>query len=45
MAGEGEGSISSAEIRGESLASLGVRNLLIEDDPVERLEECEVVVV
>ena len=42
VAGEGEGSItSSAEDRGESLASLGLRNLLIEDDPEERLELCE----
>jgi hypothetical protein len=46
VAGEGEGSItSSAKDRGESLASLGVRNLLIEDDPDERLEVCKVVVV
>lgn len=39
-AGEGEGSIaaSSAEGRSESLASRGERNLLIEDDPDERLE-------
>ena len=45
-AGEGEGSIttSSAGDRGESLASLGLRNLL-EDDPAERLENCEAVVV
>ena len=46
MAGEGEGSIatSSAADRGESLASLGVRNLLNEDEPDERLEDWEVVV-
>ena len=46
VAGEGDGSIatSSAADRGESLASLGVRNLLNEDEPDERLEDWEVVV-
>jgi hypothetical protein len=47
VAGEGEGSIltSSAANRGESLASLGVRNLLIEDDPVDKLDDREAGVV
>ena len=47
VAGEGEGSMatSSAADRGESLASLGERNLLIEDDPDERLDDREAGVV
>ena len=47
VAGEGDGSIaiSSAEDRGESLASFAARNLLIEDDPVERFDDREAGVV
>lgn len=37
--------VSSPVDRGESLASLGVRNLLIEDDPDERFDDREAGVV